>query len=113
MAEISCGAWKWSLILDITDSMGDFTYEFLFLSTIIYSDVWHTSFIEDSEWEMFQVLLHLGVVKPAAHETLNVEHAAKELKSGSATKTDYLRVGGIYRRMSLCRVADETPLAGE
>jgi hypothetical protein len=101
------------LNLKTSDSTASFTYEFLFLSTVIYSDVWRTSLIEDSEWEVFQVFLHLGVVKPAAHETLNVEYAANKIKSASATKTDYIRVGRIYRRMSLCRVADKTPFAGE
>ena len=49
------------------------THEFLVLSTVVYSDVWLASFIEDLEGEVLDIGLNLSVTELASNETLRVE----------------------------------------
>jgi hypothetical protein len=112
MAEISWGDWNADRRKNMLESAG-VTYQFLFFSAVIYSDVWRTSLIEYSEGEEFQVRLHL-IVKPAAHEPLGVEYSAEWCQNtGGVPKTDYMRVRRIHDSVSSCGIADKASVAGE
>ena len=53
--------------------MTESTYEFLLLTAVCYADVGLAALVEDSEGEVLDVGLNLGIGELAANETLGVE----------------------------------------
>ena len=73
------------------------TYEFLLLTAVCYADVGLAALVEDSEGEVLDVGLHLGIIEFTADETLRIEDS----------------VVGVHGNLILRGITNETLGVGE
>jgi hypothetical protein len=74
MDEISSGDCTTGLAQKVAVPVAYSTHEFLFLATVLDTDVRLPGLVEDLEGEVLEVGLNLLIIKFAANETLRVEH---------------------------------------